>query len=563
MLQLYTVGEVLQYIEKNYDNKQAVATYENGQWKSLSTKEFLKEIKLAALGLIALGVKRGEKIGILAVPCARWTIIDYAIMAIGAVSVPIFANISKEHFIFEVTQSSILKLFVLGEEQWKLASSHQERFELLISLDGYTNGGKTLNYESLLTKGQEYDQSHLGHYQELLKSLKPTDLATIIYTSGSTGVPKGAMHTHRSISTLLPVDCFQWDSKKDIFLSFLPLAHVFARILNLIMISWGVSVYYYNDIKTLSDACKEVHPSIMIVVPRVLEKIYAKMVSKVQESSFFKRIIGNYAFKLAHQEKPSFLTPLMDVLVYKHLRKALGGNLRVIISGGAALNPRLCQFFLNIGFPIYEGWGLTESCPVTANQIGKVKVGTVGPPIPGMMVRVSEEGELLVSGQMLMTGYFGDGNVIDEEGWLHTGDKGTIDQEGYITLIGRIKELFKTSTGEMVAPVPIEQALSKAAWIEIPMIIADNRKFVSCLIFPNFDALKKMDETQVKREMEKLLASVNANLNQWEQIQDYRIVPYHLSVETGELTPSMKIKREVIENKFKDLIDSMYEKDIS
>lgn len=580
MLQPYTVGEVLHYIEKNHDNPKALATYENGKWIALSTQEFLEQVKYAALGLIALGVKRGEKIGVLAIPCARWTIADYAIMAIGAVSVPIFANISTEHFVFEVTQPNISKLFVFGEDQWKLALAHQERFELIMSLDGYSGNEKTLNYTALMEKGKDYEKSHPGYYQELLNSLKPTDLATIIYTSGSTGVPKGAMHTHRSISSLLPVDCFKWDGKKDTFLSFLPLAHVFARILNLIMIAWGVSVYYYNDIKTLGDACRDVKPTLMIVVPRILEKMYAKMWAKVQEGSFLKRMIGTYAFKLAHRDKKSFLTPLMDILVYKHLREALGGKLRVVVSGGAALNPRLCNFFLNTGFPIYEGWGLTESCPVTVNQIGKVKIGTIGPPLPGMLVRVGEGGELLVSGEMLMKGYFGgvEQQAIDQDGWFHTGDKGTIDQEGYVTLIGRLKELFKTSTGEMVAPVPIEQALTKASWVETPMVIADNRKFVSCLIFPNFDALQKLkekakmgqmdDETFVqsdamKGEIAKLLDSVNSNLNEWEQIRECRIVPYHLSIETGELTPSMKLKREVVEIKFKDLIDSIYNKDMS
>lgn len=574
MLQLYTIGEVLRYIEKNYDNPKAVATFAEGKWTSLTTKEFIEQIKYAALGLISLGVKRGEKVGILAIPCSRWTIADYAIMAIGAVSVPIFANISSEHFIFEVTQPQITKLFVFGEEQWKLATAHKELFQKLISLDGYTGG---ITYEELMRLGKEYDKSHSGYYQELLSSLKPGELATIIYTSGSTGVPKGAMHTHRSLCSLLPVDCFKWDGNSDTFLSFLPLAHVFARILNLIMIAWGVSVYYYNDIKSIGEACKEIRPTVMIVVPRVLEKMYAKMLAKVSEGSFIKRTLGNYAFKLAHQEKKGFLSPLMDLLVYKKLRGALGGNLRVVISGGAALNPRLYQFFLNAGFPIYEGWGLTESCPVSANQIGKVKIGTVGPPIPGMLVKVGEGGELLVAGEMLMSGYFkNETKAIDEDGWFHTGDKGTIDQEGYITLIGRIKELFKTSTGEMVAPVPIEQALSKSPFVEIPMVIADNKKFVSCLIFPNFDAVKKLKEKQgmgqmedeaflqsayMKKEMTELLSAVNANLNEWEQIRDYRIIPSQLTVESGELTPSMKVKREAVEKKFSDLIESIYNKD--
>lgn len=559
MQQPYTVGEVLRYIEKNHDNPIAVSTHEDGRWKSLSTREFLEEIKFIALALAALGVRKGEKVGILAIPSGRWAIADYAIMAIGAVSVPIFANISTEHFVFEVTQPGITKIFVSGEEQWKKVNEHKEQFEKILSLDDQ-NG---IKYGDLLEMGRKYDHAHPGYYEELLNSLQPTDLATIIYTSGSTGVPKGAMHTHRSISSLLPIDIFKLDGKNESYLSFLPLAHVFARVLNLIMIYWGVSVYYYNDIKTLGEACREIHPNLMIVVPRIMEKMYAKMWSKVQDGSFLKRMIGTYAFKLAHQEKPGFLLPLMDAIVYKHLREALGGNLRVVISGGAALNPRLYRFFLNAGFPIYEGWGLTETCPVTVNQIGKIKIGTVGLPVPGMKVKVGEGGELLVSGEMMMTGYFGDEKVVDSEGWFHTGDKGTIDQEGFVTLIGRLKELFKTSTGEMVAPVPIEQALSKSSLVEIPLVIADNRKFVSCLIFPNVDVQKKMGEAQIKEEMKKLLESVNANLNEWEQIREYRIVPYQLAVESGELTPSMKVKREVVEHKFKDIIDSIYEKDMS
>lgn len=581
MQQVLTIGEVLFFIEKNHDHPKAIVTYEDTLWKALSTQSFLEEIKFTALGLIACGVKRGEAIGILAAPSGRWTIADCAIMAIGAVSIPIFANISNEHFAFEITQPNIGKIFVSGAEQWLKINSYQKGFEKIFSLDDNIKHENALTYSALLKIGKDYEQMHPGNYQGVLKSVKPSEIATIIYTSGTTGVPRGAMHTHRSLCSLLSTDCFVWDSKKDSFLSFLPLAHVFARVINLTMISWGVSVYYYNDIKTLGTACKDVLPTIIIVVPRVLEKVYAKMWRKVQDSSFFKRMIGKLAFKLAHQKESSLLqkvmAPLLDILVYSKLREALGGHLRVIICGGAALNPNLYHFFLNARFPVYEGWGLTESCPVTVNRIGQIKIGSVGLPLPGMLVKVAEGGELLVSGKMLMEGYFGDSQkAIDADGWFHTGDKGMIDQEGFVTLIGRIKELFKTSTGEMIAPIPIEQALSSAPFVEIPMVIAQNKKFVSCLIFPNFDTLEKIkdekgvkemnDQTFIqsdimKNAMTKLLATVNSSLNEWEQIKEWRIVPYSLSVESGELTPSMKLKREVVEQKFSDLIDSIYKEE--
>ena len=576
MKQLHTIGEVLRQIKNNYANPKALA-WHNGGWHYLTTAQMIDQVEKMALGLRSIGIQKGDRVGIVALPSARWTMADLAIMALGAVSVPLFANISEENFLFEIKQSGLKTVFVGGADQWARCEKHRALFENMISLDEKAPE-KSIRYEEFLGKGEALRKQQPELFSQLLDSIKPEELATIIYTSGSTGVPKGAAHTHDSICSLLHNEQFNWDWQKDSYLSFLPLAHVFARMLNLIMITWGISIYYYNDVKNLSPICQEVKPTVLVVVPRLLEKMYAKMNAKASSEGFPKKQIAGWAFKLAFQQKPfKFWQSLADKLVYGKLRHALGGHLRVVFCGGSALNPSLYRFFLNAGFPIFEGWGLTEACPVSVNLIGKVKIGTVGPALPGFKVKVGKEGELLVKGEMQMSGYYQNPEltkqVIDQEGWFHTGDKGSLDDEGYITIVGRIKELVKTSTGEMIAPIPIEQSLAKAPFIDTAVVIADNRKFVSCLIVPDFDALKLMKSTMgmeglsdtefleksiIKERMQELLNEVNSHLNHWEKVRDFRFIPHPLSIESGELTPSLKVRREAVEKKYRELIDTMY-----
>ncbi len=581
MKQIFTVGDLLHLIKKNYNNPKAIGTYRDATWHTLNTDEFISEVRHLALGLIASGVKRGEMIGILALPCHRWTIADLAIMAAGAISIPLFANISDDNFHFEVQQTEMKRVFVGEKDQWTRYELTKDLFDEAISLDEKPGVAGVTRYEDLLAKGKAYDEAHPGFYEQQLQSITPDTIGTIIYTSGSTGVPKGAVHTHHSLFSLLNCPVFHWNSTQDVYLSFLPLAHVFARVLNLIMVSWGISIYYFNDVKNIAAACQEIRPSVMVVVPRLLEKMYAKMAEKAESGSGLKKWIATTAFKLANLQNPNFfqrlLHPLFDALVYKKLRAALGGRLRVVFSGGAALNPRLYQFYLNAGFPFYEGWGLTESCPITVNRIEKIKVGTVGPALPGMKVTCSQEGELLVKGEMMMNGYFKNKEltdaIFDKNGWLKTGDKGFIDEEGFVTIEGRFKELLKTSTGEMIAPVPIEQSLSKAPFVDTAMVIGDNRKYAACLLVPDFEYLQKIKEKTHQthlsdkeflnspymiNEVDQLLKKVNEKLNSWEQVHNYRFIPEPLTIDGGELTPSMKIKRDVIEKKYQQLIDTIY-----
>lgn len=359
-------------------------------------------------------------------------------------------------------------------------------------------------------------------------------------------------------------------------LSLLPLAHIFARSVTLICIRWNMGIYYFNDLKNIVAACQEVRPTVTCFVPRLIEKIYAKMVAKLNEGGFLKRSIGNWAFSIARDGK-SALLPLADKLVYKTVRDLFGGQLRVVVSGAAPLNPILNRFFNTIGIPLYEGYGLTEAMIATVNYPGNCKVGTVGPSFPGVEIKTTSEGEIIVRGDNVFKEYYKNPQatlaVLDKNGWLHTGDKGTIDNDGYLKIVGRIRELVKSSVGEWIAPVPLEQELSSAPFIEFAMVIAERRKFVSALIFPNFDvvhALKKFQQVEnlsdeeylngpyIKQEMDRLIEVINAHCNHWEQIHAYRFVMDPPTIGSGELTPSMKIRRDVVESKYTDLIDSMY-----
>jgi long-chain acyl-CoA synthetase len=579
--QLFNVRELLKFVKENYQNPHALGSHTDKGWLFYSTEEFIDQVKDIALGLYKQGIRRDDKVAIFATPSARWTIVDFAVMSIGAVTVPIFDNISHENFLHIVNETGLKTLFIGNEERWNLHTEHLKGyFQRIILLDEEKKNADFLSYEELMNQGKELDQEKPTLFNELIDQVNSEDLATIIYTSGSTGIPKGAMHTHRSLISLIHTDLFQWDWHNDSYLSVLPLAHVYARTLNIILVAWGVSIYYFNNLKEISFACRDIHPTIMVVVPRLLEKVYGKMASKIEHAPFLARTIGRWAFKLANKDykrKKGFLHKIADHLVYSHLRDAMGGNLRIIISGGAALDPHLYNFLLNIGLPVFEGWGLTEACPVTVNRPGKLKIGTIGLPVGDYIVKASPMSELLIHGSGVMIGYYKNpkatAEALDKDGWLHTGDRGFVDEEGFVTIRGRLKELLKTSTGEAIAPIPIEQELVRSPYIEMAMLVADNKKFVSALLIPDFEGIRLLkaknnltgipdeeflDHPLLKKEISNHIDQVNKHLSHWEQVREYRFIPHALTIDNGEITPSMKIIREALLHRYKDLIDSIY-----
>lgn len=574
-------AELLKNIGSQYSNPKQLNDYYDEKWHAMSTQEVLKEIKYLALGLVCLGVKKGECIGLMSVPSNRWTIASLAIIMAGGILVPIFPNISEENFIYQVKQTSIKTLFIWEHEPILNFEHHREMFENVIDLSHEPQGNSAITYDSVLKLGELMGSKDSGLYSKLQSSIKNNDLATIIYTSGSTGVPKGVEHTHHSMVRHLfdkPLDIIGQETR---YLNLLPLAHIFAHSMNLAIFAWGGSIYYWNDPKHLAEACKEVHPTLLVLVPRVLEKIYASTLAKIQHAGFMQRHLGQWAFDLANEEHSNFYKqlfhPLADKILFCPLRDYLGGAVDTVISGGASLDPHVNHFYQEIGIPIVEGWGLTEGCPLTVNRHELNKIGTVGLPLKGIQLKTTPEGEVLVKGTPIMRGYYLSPeltkNTIDADGWLHTGDKGMIDADGFLTLQGRLKEMYKTSTGEYVVPVPIEQAICKAPLIDSAMVIAEGKKFASCLLFANKEVLTSLKAAHhqadlsdeeflnsdfVRHEMENLLSNINQHLNSWEQIHAYSFVPHPPSIESGELTPSLKLRREIIMKKYKQLIDVMY-----
>lgn len=583
MEKLHTCSDILDRLEAiSPSNPKAFNTRNAHGWHSLSTKEFLEDVKYVALGLEAIGMQRGDCVGILSNPSTEWTIVDMAIMIAGGVTVPLFANISDENFIYEVNETELSLLFVEGFEQWQMFDRHTNLFKTVIAIGDLPFSEKGMTFAEIKEKGKEIDKRDATHYQKMRDRLQPTDLGAIIYTSGSTGVPKGVELTHQNLTCVLDFSEFHWNPLKDRYLSILPLAHVFGHCINLWVLAWGASIYYSSDYKNISSICKEVRPTAIVVVPRLLEKIYAKISEQLHTAKGLKKIIGKWALSLAKNHERSWWQhlqrPLANVLVYKKFREAFGGCLRLVICGGAPLNPQLQRFFEYIGIPVYEGWGMTEACPICVNRIGKNKAGTVGLPLPGQELSITPTGEILVKGPLVMRGYYKHpkltAQTIDKGNWLHTGDRGTINQDGFLIILGRMKELYKTSTGEYVAPVPIEQALGRHPLIDMSMVVAEGRKCASCLLFPNIDVLTRMkQEKEVKHlsdeeflqsdniqsEIKKHIKEVNKHLNHWEEIHAYRFILDPLTIQNGELTPSMKIRREVVARKYSRLIDEMYE----
>lgn len=578
MKPLKTVADIVRQLGSQYNNPKALNHLEDGQWVAFSSEDFLRAVKHLTLYLDSLHLKKGACIGIMAPGSVFWTITDFAIMLSGHVSVPLFANISNENFEYEIHHAQIEVLFTGGKEQWNMFNAHKADFKKVISFENHKT---VFSLAQALKVGQEIYNQDPSRYEALLDAVDKDDLATIVYTSGSTGTPKGVELTHTSISSLLHVDPFQWNPITDRYLSILPLAHIFARALNFIMVSWGISTYYLHNIKQLSEAAMQVKPTICVLVPRVLEKIQANLLYHIQTSSGIKRWIGKWAWSLAKGTPDCFsnsvLSPIADSLVYSKFREAFGGKLRLIISGGAHLSPDLYRFYLEIGFPVYEGYGLTEASTVSCNRPGRIKVGTVGLPFETISAKISPEGELLVKGGLVMKGYHKDpaatAEAFTDDGWLRTGDRATIDSEGNITILGRLKELYKTTKGEFISPIPIEQLLTQDSFVDLAMVIANRRPFATCLLFPDPERIKKLQQKlkmerlsseeflktpEVLNHIHKLLTSINKHLNHWEELHDFRLISTHPSVEGGELTPTMKLRREVIEKKYADLINSMY-----
>jgi long-chain acyl-CoA synthetase len=489
--------------------------------------------------------------------------IDFALQRLGAISVPIFANISRENLHYEINDSAIEYAFIASQEKYDQLEESLESMKLVVTLGITSHLENVIDFENFLHTSFELPKIEVNE----------DDIATIIYTSGSTGKPKGVELTHKNLmSQIKDVEIAIPITSQEVALSFLPLAHIFERMVVLYYLANGISIYFADDVKNVGNLIKEVRPTVMTVVPRLLEKIYAKMHDKVQDTNGIKGLIGKWAVNLAdakdvHQPKGA-LDKLAHKLVYSKLTEALGGRLHYMISGGAALSTPIEKFFVNIGIPLYQGYGLSETAPVICvNTPSAYRFGSCGKKLSSVEVKLSNEGELLVRGPNVMHGYHKmaiETSKTIQDGWLHTGDLAEIDADGYVFIKSRQKELFKTSTGKYVSAISIEHHLTHSKWVDYAIIVADNKPYVTALIF--LDPLMSSipfadyicDKTTLQR-IEQLISRVNKHLNAWEQIQKYTLIPTIPTIENHILTPSMKISRNRVYADFSTHIDAMYQ----
>lgn len=579
-----TLPGLLKHVAKNFNNPAALAYKSEGQWVKFSTEGVATQVKHLCLGLTALGLRKGDRVGIVADPSPLWMMFDLGVLCAGGVSVPMFANIAPENLEYEIADSGMKVIFVGGQTQYDALKPWFGKLEKVVVVKDQGGDDKVMGWDALLKLGAEEDKRDPNAFSRLSETLNEQDLATLIYTSGSTGVPKGVELTHRNlISQVQSVPMrFPVDPAVDIALSCLPLAHVFERMVSYFYFSQGLALYFAEDVKKVAENAREIHPTVITMVPRLLEKAYAKMLANAEAAEGLKRKLAVAAFERARTKPLGSSSGLMDkvydALVYKKLRAALGGSLKYLVSGSAPLEARLATFFLNAGFPVFEGYGLTECSPVIAcNFPGNNKVGTVGRIFPGVEVKIADDGEILARGPNIMRGYWGKPQetsaTIDNQGWLHTGDLGHLDNEGFLKITGRKKELFKTANGKYVAPVPIEQALAEAKLIDMAMVIAEARPFTTAMLFPDFENIKALKaelgmaevdnsvflaSEKVKEVIQGHIDKLNAKLNHWEQVQKWTLSNRPITIDAGQLTPTMKIRRHVVEASFKSDIDAMY-----
>lgn len=570
-----TYSELFLHISNNHNNEYFLNYLSNGKYTNISTSDFKNKVICLSLALKDLGIQKGDKVGIFANSSPFWLIFDFAILQVGAISVPIFANISSENLNFEIKDSSMKFMFIDSQE--RIEDIEKENSHLTFITHNFCiKEPNFYNFDEILVIGKQIcDSTGFTSFEA-----NPEDVFSIIYTSGNTGTPKGVMLSHKNIiSQLHDINKLIDLPKEEVALSLLPLAHIFERTVMSYYLSRGISIYFIDDISNVANLLKVVKPTIITAVPRLLEKIFNKIKLQISQKPFVNRVIASFAFAYALKEdlnKNSILFKIYDRIVYSKFREIFGSRLEKLISGGAPLSKEIAVFFVNIGVPVYQGYGLTEFSPViSTNYPNANKVGSCGKVIPSAEVKITADNELLVRGDSLMLGYLNQeeltAKTIDIDGWLHTGDVAFLDEEGYLFIKSRTKEIFKTSTGEYVNAVEIEQKISTNKYIEFAVVISQNRKYTTALLFVDkekYENAKKLNKNltieeyynkdDILKNISNHINSVNSSLNKWEKIVKFKILTNDISIETGELTPSMKISRSKIEEKYANIINSMY-----
>lgn len=581
------IFDILPQLLEKYNKPNALAAKENGKWVTYSTQQFVDTVNHLSSGLYNLGIEREDKIAIIANNRPEWNFADFAIQQSGAVSVPIYPTISEHDLGFIINDAKIKYVFVSNAELYKKVKAATENVSSVKGIYTFNKVEGAKHWSELVEDGIKNPKTK--EIEAIKNSIRPNDLFSILYTSGTTGNPKGVMLSHNNLisnsiscQVLAPFES-SWKA-----LSFLPLNHVYERMLSTLYFYLGVSVYYAESLDTIGDNMKEVQPQIFGTVPRLLEKVYDKIVAKGDEQTGIKKKLFFWALNLGlrYELKGAngwfyeLQLKLANKLIFSKWREALGGKVVAVASGGAALQPRLARVFNAARITVLEGYGLTETSPVIAvNNFlpDGIRFGTVGPVIDGVKVSFAEDGEILVKGPNVMLGYYNrpdaTAEAIDPQGWFHTGDIGVMVENRFLKITDRKKEIFKTSGGKYIAPVMIENKLKESQFIEQVMVIGENQKFASALIVPAFAFLreyckrKEIEYTSneeiiknpvIRARILQSVEKVNKTLAQYETIKRPEFLAREWSIEKNEMTPKLSLKRKVIMEANKDLINKIY-----
>jgi long-chain acyl-CoA synthetase len=565
---------------------------------ALSSKEFFERVRDLSLGLGALGMAAGDRVAIMAESRPEWLMADLAILTGGGVTVPIYPTLSAPQARYILNDASAKAAIVSTREQ--LAKVQEVRHQLpalsvVVLMDGWTAGDSpsVISLDSLAVRGHERMTAEWGagkEFRDRTRQIRPGDLATIIYTSGTTGEPKGVMLTHANLVSNMKAGAEVLQlSQDDVSLSFLPLSHGFERMVAYIYLYAGLTVAFAESFDTIGRDIAAVRPTLMTGVPRVFEKLHARIMDKGLAEPGVKGKIFRWAIGAGEARGRAelrgrsaglivgFQAALADRLVFAKIRQNLGDRIRYLVSGSAPLSASIAEFFQGVGLPIIEGYGLTETAPIlTVNPPGAPRVGTVGRAIPGVELRIAEDGEILARGPNIMSGYYNKPEATADalrDGWFHTGDIGTIDQHGYLTITDRKKDLLVTSGGKKIAPQPIEAVLKRNPIVAEAVILGDRRKYASALIVPEFVALERrlkelgrppgtraelVTRPDVVSLYQEIIDSLNRDLSQFERIKKIALLPTEFSVASGELTPTLKVKRKVVEERWRGRIEELY-----
>jgi long-chain acyl-CoA synthetase len=575
-------------LEKN-NIPAALVTKYNGKWIKTSTQDYIDQANYISRALLQLGVQKNDKIAVISSSNrTEWNIMDIGVLQIGAQNVPIYPTISEDDYEYILNHCEAKYCFVSDDEVLRKLNLVRKKLNHLIEIYSFNEIEGCKNWSELLVLGK--DQSNQNKVEECKNLVRPEDLATIIYTSGTTGKPKGVMLSHNNIvsNVLDSSPRIPFDEGTSVALSFLPICHIFERVILYIYQYYSVSIYFAESIEKLSDNIKEVKPTVFSVVPRLLEKVYDKIYAKGTELTGIKKKLFFWAIDLGLQYQPygangfwyEAKLKIARKLIFSKWKEGLGGNLNVMVSGSAALQPRLARVFAAAEMPIMEGYGLTETSPVISVNCykdGGFRVGTVGKVIKNVEVKIATDGEILCKGPNVMMGYYKDEVLTQEimkDGYFLTGDIGEIDQDGFLKITDRKKEMFKTSGGKYIAPQLIENALKQSRFIEQIMVIGDGEKMPAAFIQPNFDFIREWEKIhgievgktnedissnpKVIKRIQEEVDRLNEKFGNWEKIKRFELTPDVWSIDGGHLTPTLKLKRKVVLEKYKDLYKKIY-----